>query len=98
MSKNKDRAESPLTPPDLKRCQAVAQTYNPMAFGSCHRENRCQRVSVYIAKETKPASDGKRGSMSLCAACSKIALEKLGKAAFTLTKIRVRATKGTTHA
>lgn len=82
---------APLTPPDRERCQAEVHSYNAWVMGgSCHEVKRCEAKPTVIAKETKPAPDGRRGSMSLCGKCFGAMVEKLGPDFATSTKIRRR--------
>lgn len=83
MSKEKLK---PLVPPDLKQCQAERLEGNFMTFGP-RSMIRCVRKPLWIAKENKPGSDGRRGSMSLCGECAE-ALEFIkGKEFATLKEI-----------
>jgi hypothetical protein len=75
MSKQK---KTSLTPPDLTRCQAEKADGSFMTLGPVSR-TRCSNAPVVVAKERKPAADGLRGSMSLCAECQKALVEQMGK-------------------
>lgn len=46
-----------------------------MTLGGGHRMVRCKEKPDFIATERVPGADGKRGSMSVCAAC-RVQMEK----------------------
>lgn len=59
-----------LIPPDRERCQAERHHYSPFTMGgNVHKTVRCANKPVLIITETAPGSDGKKGSMALCAHC-----------------------------
>jgi len=65
-----------LIPPDLERCQAEWSSYNAFVMGGPTRTSgRCEAKPEFVAAEKDVGSDGKRGSMTVCADCRKI-LEK----------------------
>lgn len=69
----------PLERPDRKRCQAEKREGTFMTLGgSPHRLTRCSNAPVVIAHENNPGSDGRKGSMSLCAKCKSALLEQCG--------------------
>lgn len=69
----------PLTPPDLKQCQAlIPNGFTFMTFGGVPGLVRCREVPITIATELAPASDGRTGSMSLCANCWAKLIEQSG--------------------
>lgn len=77
MTKRKQaKSKAPLTPPDRTRCQAEhlagAFSFGPPSWV------RCKNVPIVIATERKSGPDGRRGSMSLCAACFNVFKRKRG--------------------
>ncbi len=71
---------SKLTPPDPKQCQAEKPNgHSFMTLGGRPGRERCTSKPVVIAKENKPGSDGKRGSMSLCSGCLAQLRKQLGQ-------------------
>lgn len=65
-----------LIPADLTRCQAEKPNGESfMTLGGGHKMVRCENAPVWVAYETKPGPDGKRGSMSLCYPC-RVVFEK----------------------
>jgi hypothetical protein len=64
------KALKPLTPPDLKRCQAdKPNSHSFMTLGGTPGLERCKNKPLYVVHEKKPDKDGRRGSMSLCQGC-----------------------------
>lgn len=76
-----------LAPPDLERCQAEIKGGSFMTLGP-RSYARCKEKPTCIATENKPGKDSEHGSMSLCAECAKVFLEKMGKKYATLTQIK----------
>lgn len=75
----------PLIPPDRERCQCEERVGSFMSFG-LPQMVRCQNKPTFIATENAPSSDGRRGSMSLCAHHAKVMMQvKEGEA--TLKRI-----------
>lgn len=72
------RKQAKLTPPDLTRCQAEQLVGGFMSFGS-PTWVRCSNTPIVIATERKRGCDGRRGSMSLCAACFNVFKSRLGE-------------------
>lgn len=69
---------APLTPPDLKRCQAMKPNgYNFMTLGGRPGRERCENKPRCIVYETKPDTDGCKGSMSLCVYCFPICMQQM---------------------
>lgn len=68
MTSRRKRPKLIPIPPDRTRCQAEQRVGGFMSFGPPSWV-RCNRVPIVIATERKPGPDGRRGSMSLCAAC-----------------------------
>lgn len=74
-----------LIPADPTRCQAeIRPAHSPLAFGPRPKMERCKNVPVVIATETKPGQDGLTGSMSVCAECLVVMLERFPKDFFRL--------------
>jgi hypothetical protein len=67
-----------LIPPDKKQCQTVKTLRNPWALGIEEREERCANKPSVIIKEKKAGADGKKGSMSLCKDCLRLAKKQFG--------------------
>ena len=66
-----------VIPHDPLACQAEkpnGQSF--MTFGGDHKMVRCEAKPVYVVTEKAPGSDGKRGSMSVCAECYLVLLEQ----------------------
>lgn len=86
-------ALKPLTPPDVSRCQAEKPGNGPFTIGGeignpkRGYRVRCTSKPVVIAKEAEPGSDGRRGSMSLCAECQTAMIKQCGKGFATFTTI-----------
>ena len=60
----------PLTPPDLRQCQAEKPNgYSFMTLGGSPGLERCTATPTVIVTEIHPGSDGRRGSMALCDEC-----------------------------
>jgi hypothetical protein len=83
----------PLTPPDLKRCQAEKPGNGPFSMGgpignplNGYRV-RCDSKPKFIATENKPGDDGRVGSMSLCGSCKDVMLKQLPEGFCTLTPL-----------
>ena len=67
----------PLTPPDLKRCQAEKPNgHNFMTLGGSPGLKRCAANPKFIITEREAAEDGQHGSMSLCADCLSVFLKQ----------------------
>jgi len=62
-----------LIPPDRKRCQVEKRNGTFMSFGPT-KLTRCKNRAEFIAQETKPGEDGRKGSMSLCGSCAQVCL------------------------
>ena len=61
-----------LIPPDLERCQAMKPNgANAFTLGGRPEMVQCTKKPSVIIYEVKPAKDGQKGSMSLCADCLK---------------------------
>lgn len=88
--------KTPLTPPDTKRCQAEWTRYNAFVMGGPTRtRERCPEKPLFVAREKEVGPDGRRGSMSVCAACRKVlqkavASKELPPVAFEKLKPRTR--------
>lgn len=63
----------PLTPPDFNRCQAVKKVGAFTMGGRVGDSWRCEFLPCVVIRETEPGSDGRTGSMSLCAECLEVA-------------------------
>lgn len=73
----------PLTPPDLKRCQAEFPHFNAFVMGGPTTTwTRCEKPPTWIVKETKPGADGRKGSMSLCDDCKVACAARMSSIAF----------------
>lgn len=84
----------PLEPPDLKRCQSDITTYNPWVMGGrVYATTRCDKVSTWLARETKAGTDGRKGSMALCAECKVVCAKKMPNVKFTRFKPYVKGKK-----
>jgi hypothetical protein len=78
---------APLTPPDLKQCQAeYSNGVNFMTFGGRRQMIRCTKKPKWIATEIEPGEDGRRGAMSICVNC-RPHMEKKMPRAISFTKI-----------
>lgn len=66
-----------LTPPDPERCQAEIKEGSFMTLGP-RSWHRCPNKPTVIVREAQPGPDGQRGSMSLCASCLEVMIQKLG--------------------
>jgi hypothetical protein len=78
----------PLTPPDLRRCQADKPNgHSFMTLGGTPRRVRCDEAPTVIVTEVAPDADGRRGSMSLCHHCWAVALKQLGAYSITAAPI-----------
>ena len=68
-------AAKPLTPPDLKWCQAEKPGNGPFTMGGTIGNPlngyrvRCDAKPTCIVTESRPGADGRVGSMALCDAC-----------------------------
>jgi hypothetical protein len=85
-------SETKLIPADRKQCQSEKPNpaYGPFKMGgSPHRYVRCENAPRWIAVETKPASDGLMGTMSLCDECKAVC--KVDRPDIEYRKIRRRA-------
>ena len=58
-----------------------------MTFGGVVKQVRCSNTPDWIAKENMPATDGRRGSMSLCDDCAQEMLRRFGPDLASLTRI-----------
>lgn len=60
-----------LIPPDFAQCQAFPNVakHSPFSLGPMPDPVRCEAKPVWLAVETKPGTDGKHGSMTLCQDC-----------------------------
>jgi hypothetical protein len=83
-------------PPDLAQCQALHRAaYSPFRFGPAPPFVRCTHAPSVVVTETgTPDDGGPQGSMSLCAECLIIAVDKLGPDAFTVEPIACDAARG----
>lgn len=73
------KERKPLIPPDVNQCQAQKPNGNTfMTLGGRPGYVRCKEKPVVIVTENKPGRDGRKGSMSLCAACWRVMLKQLG--------------------
>jgi len=60
----------PLTPPDLKQCQAEKPNGESfMTLGGRPGRVRCTSPAKILVRETVSGSDGQKGSMTLCGDC-----------------------------
>lgn len=86
--KAKKKDLPPLTPPDLKRCQAEKPNgHSFMTLGGVPGRVRCEDKPTVIVTEVVPGPDGRRGSMSLCHHCWAVALKQLGADSITAEPI-----------
>ena len=77
-----------LIPADYKRCQAEKpNSVNFMTLGGVQRLIRCENIPEFIATEKNAGADGKKGTMSLCSSCLKVANEQLGEQHFDVEMI-----------
>jgi hypothetical protein len=89
MRKPKEKELKPLTPPDLKRCQAeVPNGHSFMTLGGKPGRERCADEPTVVVTEVAPGADGRHGSMSLCDRCYTVAQEQLGLGYLTAEPIR----------
>jgi hypothetical protein len=73
------KALKPLTPPDLKRCQAEKPNgHSFMTLGGTPGRERCKEEPTVIVTEVQPGADNRHGAMSLCHPCWAVALKQLG--------------------
>lgn len=80
-----------LDPPDVLRCQAEFSVYRPFILGGNVRERqRCDAKPEFIATESSPGPDGRRGSMSVCARCKDKMVEKMSAGFATFVKFRLK--------
>lgn len=79
-----------LVRPDRNRCQAERRDGSFMTLGPRPME-RCDKPPVVIATEREPGSDGRRGSMSLCADCQAVLVQLRGQGCVTFQAIARRA-------
>jgi len=85
----------PLTPPDLKQCQAEKPiTRSFMTFGNGPKMIRCINDPLFIATEKGPGKDGLVGSMSLCASCLVVFLKQMPDGLAEITQIDGESTDG----
>lgn len=76
----------PLTPPDLKQCQAEKPNgVNFMTLGGRREMIRCTKKPTVIAIENKPGEDGQIGKMSLCDDCVGAFMKQMPKDYATFT-------------
>lgn len=88
MKKKTKKDLTPLTPPDLKRCQAEKPNgHSFMTLGGVPGRVRCEDKPTVIVTEVVPGPDGRRGSMSLCHHCWGVALKQLGAYSITAEPI-----------
>ena len=67
-----------LTPPDMEQCQAEkSNDVNFMTLGGRREMKRCTEKPTVIVKETVPGKDGQCGSMTLCADCLVVFLNRV---------------------
>lgn len=90
MAKAKKKQEEKLTPPDLKRCQAMKPNgHNFMTLGGRPGLERCTAAPTVLLTETKPPKGSKKcGSMSVCTECLVVAHKQLGSQSFTMELIK----------
>lgn len=82
-----------LIPPDKKRCQAIKlggcrPSAEAMFIIGPRTETRCSNKPSVIIFENKPASDGQKGSMSLCSECLKVFKAKMPKDFATIKPLK----------
>lgn len=79
----------PLTPPDTKQCQAEKPNgHSFMTLGGRPGRVRCTNKPAVVVTEKKPGADGRRGSMTLCAQCLPVFVEKFGEDHATISPVR----------
>ena len=77
-----------MIPIDEERCQAEkpnGQSF--MTLGGGHKMVRCNNKPTVIATEVDIATDGQRGSMTLCEDCLNVALKQLPRGFFDFVRL-----------
>ncbi len=89
----KEIVDKPMTPPDLKRCQAQVPGNGPFTMGGKIGDPRdgyrvrCESEPTVVVTEVAAASDGRKGSMALCDDCLAAFKGQDGTPAVLVTKI-----------
>lgn len=83
-----------LIPPDRKQCQCLKPNGNTfMTFGGIPGRVQCTNKPCVIVKELKPAKDGLKGSMSLCAECFEVFGKDMNVVDYKVVKLRTPNTE-----
>lgn len=69
-----------LIPTDYKQCQTtITPAHSAFRMGPKPREERCTHPPAYVAYEVRKDDWGRKGTMSVCEACSKVLLSKIDR-------------------